>query len=47
MGEDHLIGAFDRVVEDLRMFAMPMLRSLALGEKFRQQWKVGTGWVAS
>jgi len=24
-----------------------MLRSLALGEKFRQQWKVGTGWVAS
>ena len=47
LGEGELTDAFGKVVEDLRIFAMPMLRSLASGEKLTQQWKAGNGWVAS
>jgi predicted nucleotidyltransferase component of viral defense system len=46
MGEDQLTDAFGKVVEDLKIFAMPVLRSLARGEKLTQQWKAGNGWVA-
>ena len=47
MGEDDLIDAFSKIIEDLKNFAMAALRSLALGEKFAQQWKAGDGWVIS
>jgi hypothetical protein len=47
MGEAHLADTFGKVVEDLRDFALPVLRSLASGEKLTQQRKAGTGWVAS
>ncbi len=47
MGEDDLIDAFSNIIEDLKNFAMPALRSLARGEKFAQQWKAGNGWVIS
>jgi predicted nucleotidyltransferase component of viral defense system len=47
MGEAHLADTFGTVIEDLRDFALPVLRSLASGEKLTQQWKAGTGWVAS
>jgi len=46
IGEDELADTFGKVVEDLKFFAMPALRSLARGEKFEQQWKAGKGWVA-
>jgi hypothetical protein len=45
MGEDQLIDAFGKVLEDLKIFATPILRSLARGEKLTQQWKAGNGWV--
>jgi predicted nucleotidyltransferase component of viral defense system len=45
VGENHLTDAFGKVVDDLKMFAVPVLRSLAAGEKFTQRWKTGTGWV--
>jgi predicted nucleotidyltransferase component of viral defense system len=46
MGDDQLIDAFGKVLEDLKIFAMPVFRSLALGEKLTQQWKAGKGWVS-
>jgi predicted nucleotidyltransferase component of viral defense system len=45
VGENHLTDAFGKVVEDLKIFAIPVLRSLATGEKLSQRWKAGTGWV--
>ena len=46
IGESELIDAFGRVVDDVKTFAMPALRSLASGERLTKQWKAGRGWVA-
>jgi predicted nucleotidyltransferase component of viral defense system len=46
IGKNELVDTFGKVVEDLEIFAMPVLRSLASGEKFTQQWKVRRGWIA-
>jgi hypothetical protein len=46
MGDDQLIDAFGTVLEDLKIFSMPVFRSLARGEKLTQQWKAGKGWVS-
>ena len=45
MADDHLIDAFGKVLADLKIFAMPVFRSLARGEKLTQHWKAGKGWV--
>jgi predicted nucleotidyltransferase component of viral defense system len=45
VGEPELIDAFGRVVADLRIFAIPLFRSLARSDKLTQRWKAGTGWV--
>jgi hypothetical protein len=42
MGEDQLTDAFGKVLQDLKIFAMPVFRSLARGEKLTQQWKAGS-----
>ena len=47
MGESELIDAFGRVVDDVRIFAMPALHSLASGETHSKHWKAGRGWVAA
>ena len=47
IGDAQLIDAFGKVLEDLKIFAMPVFRSLARGEKLTQQWKAGKGWVSS
>jgi hypothetical protein len=47
MGENHLIDAFDTVVADLKIFALPALRALARGEELTQPWKAGSGWLVS
>jgi predicted nucleotidyltransferase component of viral defense system len=47
MGDDQLIDAFGKVLEDLKFFAMPVFRSLARSEKLTEQWKAGKGWVSS
>lgn len=47
LGEDELTDAFDRIVNELTIFAMPVLGSLARGEKLTQQWKAGKGWEVS
>jgi len=47
IGEGELTDEFGKVVEDLKIFALPVLRSLARGEKLTKQWKAGSGWVAS
>jgi hypothetical protein len=47
MGDHQLIDAFGKVLEDLKIFAMPVFRSLARDEKLAQQWKAGKGWVSS
>ena len=47
IGEAHLADTLGKVVDDLKNFVMPVLCSLASGEKLTQQWKAGTGWVAS
>jgi predicted nucleotidyltransferase component of viral defense system len=44
IGEVDLTDAFGRIVEDLKNFAMPALRSLAGGESLTKQWKAGRGW---
>jgi hypothetical protein len=46
IGESELIDAFERVVDDVKIFAMPVLQSLAGGERLTKQWKAGQGWVA-
>jgi hypothetical protein len=46
MGEKHLADSFGKVVEDLILFAMPVLRALTSGEKFTQSWRAETGWVS-
>jgi hypothetical protein len=45
IGEGELTNAFGKVIEDLRTFAMPVLRLLARGEQVTQQWKAGSGWT--
>jgi hypothetical protein len=45
-GENELIDEFGRIVDDVKAFAMPVLRSLASGERLAQRWKAGRGWVA-
>jgi hypothetical protein len=47
IGEGELTDALGRVVEELRAFAMPVLRALALSARFTQQWKAGRAWVES
>jgi predicted nucleotidyltransferase component of viral defense system len=47
IGAGELTDAFGKVVEDLKIFAMPVLRSLARDEKLTRQWKAGNGWVPS
>jgi hypothetical protein len=47
IGEAELTDAFGKVIEDIKIFAMPLLRSLALGEKLTRQWKAKIGWVHS
>jgi predicted nucleotidyltransferase component of viral defense system len=46
IGEDELTDALDKIVADLRSFAIPLLRSLARGEKFAQNWNAKKGWIA-
>jgi hypothetical protein len=46
IGESDLIEAFGRVVDHIKIFAMPALTSLASGERLKKLWKAGRGWVA-
>lgn len=46
IGENEHVDALGKVVEDIKSFAMPALRSLSGGEKLTKQWRVGHGWVA-
>jgi predicted nucleotidyltransferase component of viral defense system len=46
IGEPALIDEFGRIVDDIKNFSMPVLRSLDGGEKLMKQWKAGQGWVA-
>jgi nucleotidyltransferase AbiEii toxin of type IV toxin-antitoxin system len=46
MGEDALTDAFGWVVEDLKNFAMPVLRSSSDDGRLAEDWKAGRGWVA-
>jgi predicted nucleotidyltransferase component of viral defense system len=45
MGDDELTDAFGKVVNDLRTFARPLLRSLERSEQLDQRWEAGNGWV--
>lgn len=47
IGEDKLVDALGNVVEDLKVFATPLLSSLARGDKVADQWKGGKGWISS
>jgi len=46
IGGGTLVNRFDEVVEDLRNFAVPMFRCVALREKIGKQWRAGKGWLA-
>jgi hypothetical protein len=46
IGETELVDAFGRIVNDVKVFAMPALQSLASGERLKKQWKAGQGWVS-
>lgn len=46
IGETDLVDAFDRIVEDLNAFAMPVLRSLTSDMGLPRQWKAAQGWVS-
>jgi predicted nucleotidyltransferase component of viral defense system len=47
MGEDGLTDALGRVVEDLKNFVMPVLRSISHNDRFARNWKAGRGWAGS
>jgi len=44
IGEQELADVFGKIVEDLRAFVLPMLRSPNRGESAAQYWKGGSGW---
>lgn len=44
IGENELIDAFGNIVDRIKTFAMPVLFSLARGEKSTERWKAGKGW---
>jgi predicted nucleotidyltransferase component of viral defense system len=46
IGEDGLVDAFDKVVEEIKVFATPMLSSIARNEKLTSHWKAGKGWLS-
>ena len=46
MGEGTLVNRFGDVIDDLRKLAIPMFRSIALGEKIGERWRAGDGWLA-
>jgi predicted nucleotidyltransferase component of viral defense system len=46
IGEGELIDTLGKIVADLRNFAMPLLRSVARGEKFAEKWSTKKGWIA-
>jgi predicted nucleotidyltransferase component of viral defense system len=43
--EPELVDAFGRVIADLKIFAMPVFRSLSSSEKLTQRWRAGMGWT--
>src|SRR5882757_6551223 len=45
IGEEQLTDAFGKIVEEIKVFALPALRSLARNDKFAEQWRAGTGWI--
>ncbi len=45
IGAPDLIDAFDEVVADFKIFALPALQSIARGNKLALQWKAGNGWI--
>ena len=45
IGETGLSDAFGRIVDELKIFAMPGLHSLTRGERLSKHWKAGRGWV--
>jgi predicted nucleotidyltransferase component of viral defense system len=45
IGQNDLADALGKVIEDLKIFAMPVLGALARGETFERLWKAGSGWV--
>ena len=47
IGERGLTDKFDKIVEDLGHFTLPLLQSLAHNEKLTRQWQAGKGWVDS
>lgn len=44
IGQNELTDAFGNVVEDLRIFVMPVLRSLVHSEALSKDWRAGKGW---
>lgn len=44
IGENELADGFGRVVEDIRIFAMPVFRSLARDERLTNSWRAGR-WI--
>ena len=47
IGEEGLVDAFDKVVEEIKAFAMPLLSSLTRDQKLSEQSKAGNGWTLS
>jgi predicted nucleotidyltransferase component of viral defense system len=47
IGEETLTDSLGKIVDEIKIFAMPALISLARGETPRQQWRAGKGWTPS
>jgi predicted nucleotidyltransferase component of viral defense system len=46
IGEDELKDAFVNIIEDLKIFVIPLMRSLAQGDRLIERWNAKTGWQA-
>jgi predicted nucleotidyltransferase component of viral defense system len=44
IGEVELANRFAEVLENIKTFVVPMLRSVASGERIAQHWRAGRGW---
>jgi predicted nucleotidyltransferase component of viral defense system len=47
IGEEELVDSLGRIIDEIKVFAMPVFSSLANGKALEQEWRAKKGWVLS
>lgn len=45
IGEEELIDSLGKIVDEIKVFAMPAFSSLARGQALKDKWRAGKGWI--